>query len=82
MILSSHTNQCLFTIDDEFKPELDAAFKDVEEDDPFNQEYSIVGKEVEIGFIIPSKIKPGESTPMRDIKGKINDRISEMLDFA
>ncbi len=53
--------------------------KDIDLEDPIHNEYTIGDKFGEIGFIIPSKIKDGESTPMRDIKEALTDKIEEVL---
>ena len=71
-VLRQHSNQSFWLIPTEFKDELDTLFKDVYLDDSDTIEYSInVGQEPEIGFIVPSKINDGETTPLREIKSDI-----------
>lgn len=53
--LTSHHNQCLWIIPEEYKEELDEMFKDVKLDDPDNTEYSIEGKHKCTGFMISEK---------------------------
>ena len=57
---------------------LDECFKDVDMDNATECEYTIGEKLPEKGFIIPSKIKDGESTPMRDIKNAINNKLKNL----
>ncbi len=77
--LARHENQYFCTIKDEFIPELEKLYIEQygdERDEP-NTEYTL-GKEFpETGFIIPSKVKEGETTPMRDIKNKLYSQIEK-----
>lgn len=76
--LIPHENQNFYLISDKYNDCLDKYFSDVFIDDSDEMEYSILGENHEKGFIIPSKVKEGESTPLRDIKMSI----SKFLDHA
>ena len=77
--LQQHTNQCFWLIPDKFKVYLDKCFKDAHIDDSDNFEYTLFdGEFAEKGFIVPSPIKKGETTPMRDIKNAIKKRLTEL----
>lgn len=41
--------------------------------------YTLQGKYPEKGFIVESSVPDGESTPMRDIKNAIFDKLDEIL---
>lgn len=75
--LSVHTNQCFFLIPDEYIKEIEFDF---ESEDTIDTEYTQGHENPEIGFIIPSPIKDGESTPMRDIKNALYNRISDYIE--
>lgn len=77
--LRQHANQSFWEIPDKFNEYLNEIFKEVYLDDSDNYEYTITnGLMPEKGFIIKSKIKDGESTPMRDIKEKLIKKISKL----
>lgn len=76
--LQCHENQWFYKVPDSFKPRLDEIFKDGFLDTK-NIVYSLRGKQKRKGFIIKSKVKKGESTPMRDIKVAINHELSKLL---
>lgn len=78
-VLQQHTNQSFWLIPYKFKSYLDELFKDAYLDDSDKEEYTLNKESPEIGFIIASKVKEGESTPMRDIKAAINSKIGEIL---
>ena len=81
-ILRPHENQAFFRIPKKYRAEMDEFFKDVLRGafyDKVGDEYTLQGKFPEIGFIIPSKIKDGESTPMREIENKIYYHIEKDL---
>jgi len=78
--LVQHTNQCFYLIPDKFKVYLDECFEDVCMDDSDKYEYTLSGKQGMKGFIIPSPIKKGESTPMRDIKNAIYRKIVNIME--
>ena len=75
--LQVHENQWFYKAPDKFIPRLNELFKDVPEDDKKNI-YSIQGKYKQKGFIIKSKVKEGETTPMREVKTAIINKLSEM----
>jgi len=77
--LTPHVNQSFWLIPDKFKEYLDECFEDTYMDEANNYEYTLSGKEPEKGFIIESKIKDGESTPMRDIKNAIYSKIDNII---
>lgn len=76
--LQQHTNQSFWLIPEKFTTYLDECFKDVYLDNSDEYEYTL-GKDSkpEKGFIIPSKVKAGDSTPMRDIQNAIDKLISD-----
>ena len=79
-ILRPHVNQSFFRIPKKYYPEIEEFFKDVlvgDFHDRIDIEYTLSGEFPETGFIIPSKVKDGESTPMRDIKGKLYNLIEK-----
>ena len=77
--LIPHVNQSFWLIPDKFKDYLDEIFKDVYLDDSDEYAYTLQGTKSEKGFIIKSKLKDDESTPMRDIKKLISDKLNEIL---
>ena len=78
-LLQQHTNQSFCLIPNKFTSYLDECFKDTYLDDSDKYEYTLgEGRAPEKGFIIKSKIKDGENTPMRDIKNAIYNKISEL----
>ncbi|HFK5521133.1 TPA: hypothetical protein ACG0AP_003567 [Elizabethkingia anophelis] len=56
--LTSHHNQCLWIIPEEYNEELDEMFNNVKLDDPDNTEYSIEGKNKCTGFMIYTETQP------------------------
>jgi hypothetical protein len=78
--LVRHENQSFYKIDEVFTKELNKLFSDVDKDSP-EITYTIENGELpEKGFIIQSKIKDGESTPMRDIKNALVNKIAEIIE--
>lgn len=77
--LTQHTNQSFWLIPAKFKEYLDECFVDAYLDDSDKFEYTLGKIGGATGFIIPSPIKDGESTPMRDIKGAIYNKISDII---
>lgn len=77
--LVPHTNQSFWLIPDEFKSYLDEIFKEVYLDDSDEIFYTLQGKKKKKGFIIKSPIKKNQSTPMRDIKRAISNKIDEIV---
>lgn len=77
--LIPHANQSYYLIPEKFKSYLDEQFKDTYEDDADSFPYTLQGKESKQGFIIASPIGEGESTPMRDIKSAINNKLNDMF---
>jgi hypothetical protein len=74
-VLMRHENQSFYRIDSKFYPELDILFKDINKDS-IDTEYTIAGGEQpKTGFIIPSEIPDGQSTPMRDIYAAVTYEI-------
>lgn len=78
-MLIPHENQAFWLIADEFIEYLDSVFKDTYADDADVYDYTLQGKFPFKGFIMPSPIKEGESTPMRNIKKSIKSKIDEIL---
>lgn len=82
-VLRRHENQAFFRIPKEYYPEIKEFFKEVLADndpDRTDIEYTLSGEFPETGFIIPSKVKDGESTPMRDVKSAIHSKLSDILE--
>ena len=77
--LVPHTNQSFWLIPEKFNEYLDVIFKDVYEDDADSMIYTLQGEYPEKGFIIESSVPDGESTPMRDIKNAIFDKLDKFL---
>ena len=77
-VLQQHTNQSFWLIPDKFISDLDECFKDACLDDADECEYTLNNGSPEQGFIIASKIKEGESTPMRDIKSAIYSNLNSI----
>jgi len=79
--LQQHHNQSFWLIPDEYKEYLDEMFKDHLYDDADEMEYTLGAdrSNPEKGFIVPSKITEGESTPMRDIKSKIIEKLNDII---
>lgn len=71
-----HENQGFFIIPDSFNYLLDEYFKLIE---PESATYSIKGENKEAGFIIKSKFKEGDYTPMRAIKQELDIKFTELL---
>lgn len=64
-----------YIVPDSFKQRLDNIFCIL---DTKNKTYSLNGKQKRKGFIIKSKVKAGQSTPMRDIKNSIENIFSDL----
>lgn len=77
--LSPHVNQSFWLIHDKFKDYLDEIFKDVYLDDSDEYAYTLQGTKSEKGFIIKSKLKDDESSPMRDIKKLITNKLNDIF---
>ncbi|WP_407268764.1 hypothetical protein [Tenacibaculum maritimum] len=81
-ILRQHTNQFFWLVPDKFTKYLDKCFKGVYLDDSDTITYTLnEGSDGEKGFIVASKIKDSESTPMRNIKAAINNKIEEIRSY-
>ncbi len=78
-VLTPHENQSFWLIPDRFKDYLDGLFKDTYMDDSDKYYYTLQKKKRQKGFIVSSKIKVGQSTPMRDIKAAISSKIHEIV---
>ncbi len=78
-VLTPHENQSFWLIPDKFKDYLDEIFKDAYLDDSDEYAYTLQGTRSEKGFIIKSPLKDDESSPMRDIKKAISNKLSEIL---
>jgi hypothetical protein len=74
-----HENQSFWLIPDKFKDYLDEIFKDAYLDDSDEYAYTLQGTRSEKGFIIKSTLKDDESSPMRDIKKAISNKLNEIL---
>lgn len=77
--LIPHENQSFWLIPDKFTDYLDEIFKDAHIDNSDEDFYTIQGRDRERGFIIESKIKENQSTPMRDIKNAISNKLGEII---
>lgn len=77
--LRQHSNQSFWLIPEKYTDYLNECFKDAYLDDSDSHEYTLQGEEPAKGFLIPSKVKEGESTPMRDIKAALSLKINETL---
>ncbi len=75
--LQCHENQWFYKVPDSFKTRLDEIFKDGFWDTE-NITYSLRNKQKRRGFIIKSKVKEGKSTPMRDVKIAITNKLSKL----
>lgn len=73
--LQCHENQWFYLIPDKYISQLTELFKSVELD-ANNNTYSLQGKHKRKGFIVKSKIKEGNSTPMRDVKAAIASKLA------
>jgi hypothetical protein len=78
-ILTPHENQSFYLIKPEYLESVKDLFSEIELDEP-NLEYTLRKEFPETGFIIPSKIKEGESTPMRNIKNALYNEINKYVD--
>ena len=79
--LWTHTNQAFFKVRDEYTEILNKKFEDILNDptmDKPNTPYTMADGHKKKGFIIPSPIKEGESTPLRDIRNKLKQKIGEL----
>lgn len=80
-LLQVHENQSFYYVPERFTKELDELFSTVPDEDKPNTTYSMMHKHKRKGFIIKSKVKEGETTPMREIHslimGKIEERINK-----
>jgi len=74
--LMMHENQFFFLVKEKYFAQLDELFKDTFTD-VIGESYTMNGVEEtrETGFIIPSKIKAGETTPLREVRKKISDAL-------
>lgn len=77
-VLMTHENQWFFYVHPDYIKEAEDLFKDTINDKP-KETYTINGKNRRKGFIIPSKVKAGQSTPMRDIKNSLANKLSEFV---
>lgn len=77
--LIPHENQIFWLIPDKFKNYLDETFKDVYLDDSDKHFYTLQGKKKKKGFIVKSPIKENQSTPMRDLKNAISNKLNEII---
>jgi len=68
--LQVHENQWFYhvPISFHFMEQLCEIFEESAQDDEPGKTYSIRNEYQETGFIIPSKVKAGETTPMREVK--------------
>lgn len=81
-VLMRHENQSFYRVHEKYHNELDELFKDTDQDST-EITYTIAKGELpETGFIISSKIKDGESTPMRDIKKSLYNKIGELIEYG
>lgn len=78
-VLTPHENQSFWLIPDKFIDYLDNIFKDVHLDDSDKHYYTLQGKKRKKGFIVKSPIKQNQSTPMRDIKNAISNKLNEII---
>jgi len=78
--LQQHTNQSFWLIPDKFTAYLDDCFEGVCLDDSDEYEYSLgQGKSPYKGFIKLSEINENESSPMRDVKKAIYNKLLKMV---
>jgi hypothetical protein len=78
--LMRHENQSFHSISEMFTKELDKLFSSVDKD-RVTTEYTIAnGEQPETGFIIPSKIPEGESTPMRGVMAACRCQIAKLIE--
>jgi len=78
-VLMRHENQNFYSISESFTKELDALFSNIDQDST-EIEYTIAnGDQPKTGFIIPSKIPDGESTPMRDVVNSCKYEIAKLI---
>ncbi len=79
-VLQSHENQCFFIVPNHLISELEDKYEeDAKSHDNGSNTYSIDGYSKEKGFIIPSKIKKGETTPLREVRSQIYEKIGELI---
>lgn len=77
--LSTHENQFFFRVKEEDLPEVESIFSETYKDDPFKHSYSIGGKKKCKGFIVASKIKEGQTTPIRQVKAEIEHSLAKII---
>lgn len=77
--LMMHENQCFFLVKEKYFTQLDELYKDIYKD-KLGDSYIMNGAEGtrETGFVIPSKIKDGETTPLREVRKGIIDSLSKL----
>lgn len=74
--LMMHENQFFFLVKEKYFAQLDELFKDSYKD-VIGDSYTMHGAEETraTGFIIPSKIKDGETTPLREVRKDIKESL-------
>jgi hypothetical protein len=79
-VLMRHENQNFHYIPDLFKDDLDKLFESVCQDS-VDIEYTIgEGISPKTGFIIPSEVPDGDSTPMRDVIAACKNEIAKLIE--
>ena len=74
--LTRHENNSFYLIPKRYHKKLDELFKDVGEES-YSQPFTLGSEYPETGFLIQSKIPEGESTPMRNVKASLYQKIDE-----
>jgi|ERR1700741_1344768 len=72
--LMIHENQWFYRVPEKYISELNDIFKDAYLDEP-NLTYSLRHEDPENGFVVKSKVKEGETTPMREVKKDIKEAL-------
>lgn len=76
--LCTHENQFFFLVKEKYFSKLDELFKNTKKDE-IGDSYTFAGNPIEeTGFIIPSKIKDGETTPLREVRKNIIDALGKL----
>lgn len=78
--LQCHENQWYYKVPERLIPQLDELFAKMVDEDNGSNNYMLRNESGKVGFIIPSEVKEGESTPMREVQNAIMGRIAEILD--
>jgi hypothetical protein len=74
----THENQSFYLVKKKYIPELSEMYKDFDVV-PDTEAWTSKGENPEYGFIIPSKIPEGETTPLREVKSDIYKTLDDIF---